>query len=67
MVTNRPELWQKLNSLLNHYGSDENFVAHMGEWPRTVKKLIYSSEKLMLKFGLVELLPEPEETFIGME
>lgn len=68
MGVNRPELWAKLNSLVNYYGSDENFVNHLHEWPRTVKQLIYSSEKLMLRFKLVELIPDPvEEIFIGME
>ena len=66
----KSELWAKLNSLLNHYGSDENFVKHMSEWPKTVKRLIYSSEELMVRFKLVELIPDPfddENVIIGME
>lgn len=57
----RLELCQKLNSLVNRYGGDKNFVAHMDEWPKTVKELIYSSEKLMIRFKLIELIPEPPE------
>lgn len=69
-MNTRPELWEKFNSLINHYGSDENFVAHMDEWPKTVRELIYSSTRLMIRFKLIELIPDPlddEETFIGME
>lgn len=70
MSTNRYELMKKLNSLLNRYGSDEEFVKHMDEWPKTIKQLIYGSTKLMLRFGLIELIPDPlddSEIFIGME
>lgn len=65
----RYELQQRLNSLVNHYGSIEKFVENMDEWPRTIKELIYGSTKLMVHFGLVELIPEQvdEDEFIGME
>ncbi len=59
MKTNRPELLRKLNSIVNRYGGDENFVSHIDEWPKTVKELIYSSTELMIRFRLVELIPEP--------
>lgn len=59
MYTERRELWQKLNALVNHYGSDENFVSHIDEWPRTIKELIYSSNKLMIRFKLIELISRP--------
>ena len=52
--TNRSELLIKLNSLVNRYGGDEEFVAHMDEWPRTIKKLIFSSPKLMIRFKLID-------------
>lgn len=52
MTTNRPELWCKFNSLVNKYGSDKEFVAHMYEWPRTIKELVFNSEKLMTRFRL---------------
>lgn len=61
MATHRPELFLKLNSLVNRYGSDEEFVAHMDEWPRTVKELICGSIKLMIRFKLVESIPDPSE------
>jgi hypothetical protein len=70
MYLNRPQLWEKLNSLVNHYGGDENFIKHMDEWPKTVKELIYSSEKLMIRFKLIELIPDlidDEDVIIGME
>jgi hypothetical protein len=59
----------KLNSLVNRYGSDEKFVEHIKEWPRTVKELIYSSMDLMIRFKLVELIPDPldDDVIIGME
>lgn len=59
MYVERRELWQKLNSLVNHYGSDENFVSHIDEWPRTIKELIYSSDELMIRFKLIELISCP--------
>lgn len=65
--TFRPELYLKMNALINHYGKDEEFVKHMNEWPRTIKELVYSSMNLMIRFKLVELIPEDEELFIGME
>lgn len=68
--TFRPELYAKMDSLINRYGSDENFVAHMHEWPRTIKELIYNSMELMVRFKLVEPIPDhlnDEEAFIGME
>lgn len=70
MKTNQPELWQKLNSLVNKYGSDENFVKHIDESPRTIKELIYSSINLMIRFKLAELIPDPledEDLIIGTE
>lgn len=70
MNTNRPEVWAKLHALVTRYGSDENFVSHMDELPRTVKELIYSSTELMVRFKLVELIPDPledEDVFFGME
>lgn len=68
MSSKKPELLAKLNSLLNHYGNNKNFVEHMDEWPRTIKELIYSSMELMIRFKLVELIPKNEEDpFIGME
>ena len=63
----RRELLDKLNSLLNHYGSNENFVAHMDEWPKTIKKLIYNSMELMVHFKLVELISDMDDDFVGME
>jgi hypothetical protein len=59
MYLNRPELWAKLNSLINRYGGRENFVAHMDEWPRTIKELVFSSEKLIIRLGLAEPIPDP--------
>lgn len=59
MDTNRPELLLKLNSLINRYGGDEEFVAHMDQWPRTIRELVFSSPKLMVRFGLTE--PPPDE------
>lgn len=70
MYLNRSELWEKLNSLVNRYGGDESFVTHMNEWPKTIKELIYTSEKLMLRFKLIELIPDPlddDEAIMGME
>lgn len=57
MVTYRPELLLKLNSLINRYGSDEAFVANMHQWPRTIKDLVFNSQKLMTRFGLVGPVP----------
>lgn len=70
MSTNRPELLSKLNSLVNRYGGDDAFVSRMDEWPKTIKDLIYGSEKLMLRFKLVELITDhvdEEELTVGME
>ena len=70
MCTNKQKLLSKLNSLVNRYGGDEVFTEHMSEWPRTIKELIYNSTELMIRFRLVELIPDPlddEEIFIGME
>ena len=67
MCLNRPELWQKLNSLRNSYKNDEAFVANIETWPRTIKKLVYGSEELMINLGMLELVPDPPEEFIGME
>lgn len=68
MFDNRPELLLKLNSLINRYGGDKEFTAHVDEWPRTIKDLIYSSKRLMLRFGLICLIPDyNEDEFIGME
>lgn len=67
MSKNEQQIRAKMNSIWNYYGSDENFVAHMDKWPRTVRELIFSSTELMIHFKLVELLPDPKETFIGME
>lgn len=61
MSRNKKQIWAKMNSVRNRYGSDEDFILHMDEWPRTVKELIYGSEELMIRFGLVELLPGPFE------
>ncbi|RLC82070.1 MAG: hypothetical protein DRJ03_19525 [Chloroflexi bacterium] len=61
MYMRRPELWLKLNSLVNRYGGDEGFVANMHLWPRTVRALVFNSEKLMIRFGLVEPIPDPVE------
>jgi len=66
MYINRPELWSKLNSVRNRYGSDEEFVAHMHEWPRTVKKLVFNSPKLIIRFGLAEPVKEPAEIGAGI-
>ncbi len=62
------ELQQRLNALVNRYGSIEEFVRHIDDWPRTIKELIYNSQELMVHFGLVELIPEVDESeFIGVE
>jgi len=68
--TFRPELWAKLNSLINRYGGVEEFVKHIDEWPRTVRELVVGSEELMLQLNLMEPLPDPledETVIIGME
>jgi len=57
-MTYRPELWLKLNSLINRYGGDEGFVANMHQWPQTIRKLVFSSPKLMVRFGLTESPPD---------
>ncbi|KKN91191.1 hypothetical protein LCGC14_0220570 [marine sediment metagenome] len=65
-----PELHRKLNSLVNRCGGDENFVALMDEWPRTIKELIYGSEELMIRFRLLELIPDQPydyESSVGMD
>lgn len=69
MPTDKPELWRKLNALRNKYNNNETFVADMDKWPRTIRQLIFNSEKLMIHFELVELIPDlvDEEEFIGME
>ena len=69
MSTNRPELWRKFNSLRNRYGNNANFVAHMDDWPKTIRELVYGSERLMIHLGMLEPLPDhvDEEAFIGME
>lgn len=68
MSPNQIVAHKKLWALVNRYGSVENFIAHMDEWPRTIKKLINESEKLKVKLGLVCPLPEQDnEEFIGME
>jgi len=60
MPTNRPELWDKLNALVNKYGGVEGFVAHMDEWPRTIREMVFGSTKLMEKFGMIETIEQPE-------
>ena len=70
MAKYRPELLSKLNSLINRYGGDKEFVAHIDEWPKTIHEMIFNSEKLMIRLGLLELIPDPldDETIpIGME
>ncbi len=54
MGTFRPELHTKLESLVVRYGGDENFVIHIHNWPKTIKKLVFSSPELMVRFGLEE-------------
>lgn len=70
MSKNKEQIWARMNSIRNHYKNDKDFILHMDEWPKTVKKLIYNSEKLMIRFGLIELIPNPpddEEIFAEME
>jgi len=68
-MTYRTELRLKLNSLVNRYGGDAGFVANMHQWPRTVKALVYNSNELMIRFGLMEPTSDPvedETTVIGI-
>lgn len=70
MSKNEEQILAKLNSLRNCYSNNEDFIAAMDTWPKTIRKLIYRSEKLMLRFELIELIPDPiedENVFIGME
>ncbi len=52
MDTDRPELFRKLNSLINKYGGDGGFVKHMDEWPKVIKNFVFSSESLLIRFCL---------------
>lgn len=62
-MNNRPELIARLNSLVNHYGSDAKFASHVDKWPRTIRELIYNSMELMIRFKLVELIPDPMDDY----
>jgi len=59
---------KKLYALVNKYGSKEEFLAHMDEWPRTIKKLIDGSEELKIKLGMACPIPEQDnEEFMGID
>lgn len=47
----RLELYRKLDSWVNRCGGDRAFANRINEVPRTVRELVYSSEKLMKRFG----------------
>ena len=66
MTKNETQILMKMNSFRNRYSNNEDFIADMNNWPKTVRRLIFSNEKLMVYFGLVELVPE-DKMFIGME
>lgn len=59
--TNQSKLLEKLNALVNRYGGDVEFVANMDKWPKTIKKFVFGSPKLMARFGLAEYHEELEE------
>lgn len=61
MQNDRPELYAKLNSLINKYGGDESIKLHIDELPNTVKELIFNSEELLIRFGLVEHIIDLEK------
>jgi len=65
-MAQKQELWLKLNSLVNRYGGDEGFVANMHQWPRTIRNLVFNSEKLMFRFGLAKPVREPAEIGEGI-
>lgn len=70
MKTNRYELLAKMESMVNRNGGDSNVTKYIDEWPKTIRQLIYSSETLMIRFGLIERIPDPlydEEKFTGLE
>lgn len=49
--TFRPEVYLKLNSWINRCGGDRAFANRINEAPRTVRKLVCSTPKLMERFG----------------
>ncbi|UCG02536.1 MAG: hypothetical protein JSW11_00800 [Candidatus Heimdallarchaeota archaeon] len=52
-MSNQEMLSGKLEALVNKYGGDLEIINHLDELPKTIKKFIYGSEKLMIRFGLV--------------
>jgi len=62
MRQSRKELLLKLQSLINHYGDNENFIAHMDEWPKTIRRLVFDSEKLMAQLDMLAPIPKIEPT-----
>ena len=70
MKTNRSELLAKMESLVNKCGGDDEVVKHIDEWPKTIRQLVYDSKELMIRFRLLEVIPDPlydEEKFTGLE
>jgi hypothetical protein len=51
------ELLRKLRSLVNHYGGNEGFIAHMDEWPKTIRKLVFNSRELMVQLEMLVPIP----------
>lgn len=47
----RPEVYRKLESWVNRCGGDRAFASRIHEVPRTVRLLVYSTPRLMERFG----------------
>ena len=60
MSKNRRELLIKMSALINRYGGIDGFVEHQEDWPRTIRRLVYSSEELLIHFGLASRWPRRE-------